>query len=448
MDRCVRFKEGLLFRRVDLKNGFFGSIVKRKKDNSQEMLLNREGYIFLDLFDSGRTVDQSIDFITEYTGVDRGEVAAGAEKIVEELLANGFAELVQSEKIEGAQNVVPETLVLQRYDLLEGVTIQLLSGCNLKCKHCYGEYGIHREERLSKEVVFKLLDQLSALHCENVNFTGGEVMLHEDFYEILEYAAEKNFILSFLTNGTLIDREFAERVGNIGNIHAQLSLDGHYSELHDDFRGVKGAFLKTVSAVKYLKEAGLSVSVTAVVNRKNMAFIREIERFVEDMGVGFKYGAIYKAGNAQKCGENYYITPEEYYKVISDYKEGEKKYSNESSKSEYVERCGAGTSRFCFRASGNVSPCEVLPDIERFTIATVYDPIDRWLCKVRGDDFFGSMNAMDLEQCGECKLVDACKGGCVATSFIECGKTDVQDPFFCAMFSAEAGQDYKMNEVV
>ena len=70
--------------------------------------------------------------------------------------------------------------------------IELTYRCNLKCSHCYlpggqseksGESG---ERELTTGEVKKVLDQLAEEGCLFLAFTGGEIFLRKDVFEILD----------------------------------------------------------------------------------------------------------------------------------------------------------------------------------------------------------------------------------------------------------------------
>ncbi len=97
-----------------------------------------------------------------------------------------------------------------------------------------------------------------------VGLTGGEVFLRKDLPEIADilmfYCGRLNAI-HFSTNGQLKDRiidltKYIRRKNKRLKIVYTISIDGP-SSLHDEIRGVKGAWENAVSAFKSLKEIEL-----------------------------------------------------------------------------------------------------------------------------------------------------------------------------------------------
>jgi len=103
------------------------------------------------------------------------------------------------------------------------VTIELTDKCNLHCEYCYRESGPERGFYLKhpKEVLFKL-------HSDGikiVELSGGEPLLHPDFFEILKTATGLFEHISLLTNGTLLDTQILDFIKeNAPKISLQISL--------------------------------------------------------------------------------------------------------------------------------------------------------------------------------------------------------------------------------
>ena len=54
--------------------------------------------------------------------------------------------------------------------------IELLTQCNLRCKHCY--IPAHTNAGIKSEKVKELLYELHDMGTLNISFTGGEIFLH------------------------------------------------------------------------------------------------------------------------------------------------------------------------------------------------------------------------------------------------------------------------------
>ena len=112
--------------------------------------------------------------------------------------------------------------------------------CNLKCRHCYMESNEKKYAgELTTDEAKKFITDLSDFNVPVLLFSGGEPLIREDFYELAEFAAKKNVRPTLSTNGTLITREVARRIKDIGVGYVGVSLDG-LKDVNDKFRGDGG----------------------------------------------------------------------------------------------------------------------------------------------------------------------------------------------------------------
>ena len=126
---------------------------------------------------------------------------------------------------------------------------------------------------------------INLMRLELLSFSGGEPLINRDFWEVAEYAASKGFYISVATNGTLISEKVAKRMKKVGIRYVEISLDGPNAEIHDEFRGVKGAFNATIRGIKNAKAAGLDVGIATTATHENSDSIPEILKLARELKV-------------------------------------------------------------------------------------------------------------------------------------------------------------------
>ena len=94
--------------------------------------------------------------------------------------------------------------------------------------------------------------------------------MRADLPELARYATQRGMRAVISTNGTLIDKETATRLKEIGLSYVGVSLDG-LEKTHDRFRGAKGAFERAVEGIRNCRDAGIKVGLRFTVNRHNVA---------------------------------------------------------------------------------------------------------------------------------------------------------------------------------
>ncbi|HET58450.1 MAG TPA: 12,18-didecarboxysiroheme deacetylase [Deltaproteobacteria bacterium] len=153
--------------------------------------------------------------------------------------------------------------------------------CNLKCIHCYSNsQNIHYDNELSTEQGIALLDDLADYGSPVVLFSGGEPFMRDDLPELINHAAARGMRAVISTNGTLITPERARTYAGAGLSYVGVSLDG-IGDVHDRFRGVKGAFDASMRGIRNCREAGIKVGVRFTLTRSNVSEVPAIFDLVD-----------------------------------------------------------------------------------------------------------------------------------------------------------------------
>jgi molybdenum cofactor biosynthesis enzyme MoaA len=158
--------------------------------------------------------------------------------------------------------------------------------CNIACRHCFITCG-PKEDRvpmMSSAEVRSRLVEAESLGVREVYFTGGEPMMHAEFFGLCE-AALAIAPLTVLTNGLLVDDAAAREARRVFDqarysFDLRVSLDGMSAEENDPVRG-RGTFDRICAGIAELARAGLSPALTVVEHRAGMAAAEARARFLE-----------------------------------------------------------------------------------------------------------------------------------------------------------------------
>lgn len=173
--------------------------------------------------------------------------------------------------------------------------IELSWKCNELCKHCYlsvegrrqGSPGDHTTEQVKS-----LLDQLADAGCLYVVFTGGEVLLRRDFFDIVEHARRRRFAVVVFTNGTLVSDRVADRFAALDVAEVDISVYSHLPDTHDWVTNVPGSFAMTVSGIRRLRARGVKVKMKVPVMKVNLDHIDGLRALAESLGAEIKFDPI------------------------------------------------------------------------------------------------------------------------------------------------------------
>lgn len=114
---------------------------------------------------------------------------------------------------------------------------------------CYN-YKELVEEDLKFELFKKLIDEIKHYKTDII-LSGGEPLLHKEWYEFAKYAKSKNLRVALQTNGSYIYAEAEKIIDSIDCV--VISIDGN-KEIHDEIRGCKGSYESIIKGIKKIKQ--------------------------------------------------------------------------------------------------------------------------------------------------------------------------------------------------
>lgn len=165
------------------------------------------------------------------------------------------------------------------------VAWEITRRCELKCRHCRGAArDCDYADEFSTEECFKTIDALAAFSKPMIILTGGEPLMRDDIFEVARYATEQGCRVVLATCGHLVTADVAAKLKAAGVMAVSLSLDAATAAAHDEFRGIPGAYEKTVDAVDHLKAAGIPFQINTTVSKLNVDELPQILEQAIDLG--------------------------------------------------------------------------------------------------------------------------------------------------------------------
>ena len=157
--------------------------------------------------------------------------------------------------------------------------------CNLKCVHCYAHaVDPDGQDEIGTEQAKAVIDDLTAYGAPVMLFSGGEPLVRKDLVELAKYATDKGMRAVISTNGTLISKQKARELKDVGLSYVGISMDGA-PETHNHFRGVPNAFDKAVEGIENCKAEGLKVGLRFTINKRNAQDIPYLFQLIKDLEV-------------------------------------------------------------------------------------------------------------------------------------------------------------------
>ena len=157
--------------------------------------------------------------------------------------------------------------------------------CNLKCKHCYMSAPQNKYGELTKEQCFDIIDKLSQANIYRVALTGGEPLVHKNFWDIVDkLSSRKICITQIYTNGVLINQKLLDNFKK-RNLNPEFSVSFDGIGCHDWLRGLDGAEKSVIKAIKALVSNDFRVSAEMSLNKNNKHSLYDSVVFLADLGV-------------------------------------------------------------------------------------------------------------------------------------------------------------------
>ena len=157
--------------------------------------------------------------------------------------------------------------------------------CDQRCKHCYifSEGNCTELLSMSLENMKKVIKNCEDM-CEQLDrqpyfyITGGDPILHPDFWELMEIIKEKNIPFSLMGNPFHLTDEVCKKLKNYGCEKYQMSIDG-MRDTHDYFRK-PGSFDCTIDKIKCIRDAGIKCAIMSTVSGTNINEMEDVVNLV------------------------------------------------------------------------------------------------------------------------------------------------------------------------
>mgnify|MGYP000218158983 CR=1 FL=1 len=152
------------------------------------------------------------------------------------------------------------------------VVIEPTDRCNLACPGCYAR-STKEGSDLSYEQMVDICRQVVDMGVSLITISGGEPFLREKQDQTLTRLARHFHDRAFMvySNGTMIDEEIAERLGNVGNIFPAISVEGF--EHQTDQRRGQGIYEQNRRVRQLLARYGVLTGFSATLTSKNVESI-------------------------------------------------------------------------------------------------------------------------------------------------------------------------------
>ena len=328
------------------------------------------------------------------------------------------------------------------------LAINLTRRCNLACPHCYLDadtLNTSSKGELTTDEVCNLLDQVVAMgHSTMIVLTGGEPLVRSDLEQIIQYGSDRDLPIVVGTNGVMLNRKRVESLKVAGVSGLGISLDSLNAERHDRFRGLPGAWHKTMAGIDHCRRQQLDFQLHFTVTTENVHELSEVAQFAANSGARvLNVFFVICTGRGTTFTQ---LSPARHEEVLQELVELQRQHpqcivrprcapqfkrvalSQKSASATNLisgregDGCIAGIHYCRVTSTGDITPCPYLPD----SLGNVRESsiTDLW----NHSPVFASLRNGTLNgKCGACEYRELC-GGCRAGAVAAGGALMDQDP--------------------
>lgn len=261
-------------------------------------------------------------------------------------------------------------------DRLTTINWHLTNRCNLRCRHCLYDSGNTEYAEMTTEEIKKVIDEFSGLNRlkKTINIYGGEPLLRDDIFDIIEYAHSKNIETGITTNVN-VSTERIEQLSKSSVSRVSIDIDGSHKH-HNWLRNKEKHLEHVINAFGLLKNAGKYISSTCVLHNQNKQDIYDVLELGKQVGLKALSFYLFTPLGRGKMLKDFVIGAQEWLDIKLKISEWCKKntpdyiviYERSYDKKENLENnkslCMTGTGEVLdIRSDGNVCFCGLLIDI-------------------------------------------------------------------------------------
>ena len=312
------------------------------------------------------------------------------------------------------------------------ITLLTTLSCNMECIYCF-EQGVENSGNMSKDTADVLCDWIIERLNENhaprlfITFFGGEPLVNES---IVTYVSEKLYSrtkiigvsleLALITNGLLLSEQLIDKLNQYGLQWIKVTLDGD-QEMHDQMRprkGGHGSYQEIMNKLLLVK-GKVPIIIGSNYDEKIQKRLPFLYRDLKEKGfsssdileIAFKpiqgffeheTNSIYHI-DAHTFSMTDLNTFNSLRKEVQDH--GYKPYSRIK-----LGPCEARKENtYIVDPTGALYKCAAMVGREDLALGSIFDDFDSVIFGAQNISF---MTAEPWKNCGDCKFLPICAGGC------------------------------------
>jgi radical SAM protein with 4Fe4S-binding SPASM domain len=316
---------------------------------------------------------------------------------------------------------------------LKEINIEITQRCLQNCIHCSSMAGKYCREKLLLSEFETLLSDLQLLGTETIQISGGEPLLHEDVFSMIDLSIDSGMNVELFTCGMLtnpynesIADSVVKQLSNRRPDKIVVSLHGSCMATHDAIARMPGSFTSAKALIGKLVSENHRVGIHFVPMVPNLEEMEDVVKLAISMDVQ-EVGVLrfVPQGRGRISRKSHMPSPEETARLIEELVRIKNQYSIDVNvgshldflfliEGEEAKECKAGKDKCLVGPNGDVIPCAVFKDLEGYVAENIRKKTIQEIWKT--SPVFVQFREFVPEKlsgsCSVCDYRDKCMGRC------------------------------------
>jgi radical SAM protein with 4Fe4S-binding SPASM domain len=167
--------------------------------------------------------------------------------------------------------------------------LELTYKCNLACQFCYNDLGAVGQP-MALENYKTLIDDLKKMGTLSITLSGGEPLVHPDFFELGAYARSQGFSITVKSNGVPLNQNNARRLKDeVDPYLVEMSLHGADAKTHDRQTLMVGSFDRMLKNIRFMKSIGFRMRLNSALTKLNEHQVEEMFALTDGLEVPLRF---------------------------------------------------------------------------------------------------------------------------------------------------------------
>ncbi|GAN75785.1 pyrroloquinoline quinone biosynthesis protein PqqE [Acidisphaera rubrifaciens] len=168
-----------------------------------------------------------------------------------------------------------------------GLLAELTHRCPLACPYCSNPLALEdRAGELDTAAWTRVFNEAAELGVLQTHLSGGEPLSRRDILALVAAAHDAGLYTNLITSAIGLDAARVAALRDAGLDHVQISLQDTVAGSADVIAGYDGAHARKLAAAAAVRDAGLALTVNAVIHRANIERLEAMVDMAAALGAG------------------------------------------------------------------------------------------------------------------------------------------------------------------